>query len=92
MADKFSRVFDFKRGSVTITYDPDAANDECVFIDHSGPLFMDLDETHKFHAAFMDFLAHAREIPRRPTHAQLAKDFTVQPRGDSDFEVQHDPG
>ncbi len=68
---KFSRVFDFSRGSVTITYDPDAAQDECVFIDHSGPLFLTLDETHRFHAFFMDFLAIAREMPKRPTHANM---------------------
>lgn len=68
---KFSRVFDLSRGSVTITYDPDAANDECVYIDHSAPLFMTLDETHRFHAFFMDFLATAREIPRRATHQQV---------------------
>lgn len=71
MAEKFSRVFDFKRGTVTITYDPDAANDECVYIDHSGPLSMTLDETHRFHSFFMDFLAIAREMPKRPTHSQM---------------------
>lgn len=68
---KFSRVFEFSRGSVIITYDPEAVADECVYIDHSGPMFMTLDETHRFHAFFMGFLAEAREMPRRPTHAQV---------------------
>lgn len=68
---KFARVFEFSRGSIMLTYDPDAANDECVYLDPSGPMFMTLDETHRFHAFFMGFLAEAREMPRRPTHAQV---------------------
>jgi hypothetical protein len=93
---KFSRVFDFSRGLVTITYDPEAAQDECVFIDHSGPLFLTLDETHRFHAFFMGFLAIAREMPKRPTHAQvqqaaeLPKDFSVKKLPTGDFTILPD--
>jgi len=71
MSKKISRSLDLSRASITMTYDPEAANDECVFIDHTGPLFLTLDDAHKLYATYADFFAMCREQPRRPTHAGM---------------------
>lgn len=76
---KLSRIFDYTRGSITITYDPESATEDCVYIDHSAPLFMSLDETHRFYSFFMDFLATARESYQRRPRQELPKDFRVSP-------------
>lgn len=78
MSKKISRVLDLSRASITFTYDPEAASDECVFIDHSGPLFLTLDDAHKLYATYADFFALCREEQRRPRQ-ELPRDFNVSP-------------
>lgn len=77
--DVIRRVFDFKRGSVTMTFAP-SGGDESVLIDHSGPLYMSVDEAHSFQATLIDFLAIARTNPAGIPSQKLPDDFTVTPK------------
>lgn len=84
MTAKVARTFEFSKGIVTAIYDPESPNEECIRLDHSCLLHFTMDEAHRFYAWYMDFLAHARDVPQRPRPAQ---DFSVKPLPNGDFEV-----
>lgn len=69
-----TRVFQFSTGSVLLHYDPDSTTCDSVLIDSSGPIRLSLDETHSFHAVFMDFLALARSMPQAPLPVEKTND------------------
>lgn len=79
---KISRTLDLTRASISFTYDPESPNEECVYIDHSGPLFLTLDDAHTLYAAYADFFALARAEGQRPRPVQPVVDAPVP----------HDPG
>lgn len=88
MAERIARTFQFSKGIVTAVYDPESNVDECVRLDHSVMLDFTLDEAHRFYAWYMDFIAHVREVPKKPSYV-APENFTVRPLPNGDFEVQN---
>lgn len=76
MSSKISRCLDLSRVSITMTYDSEAINDESVYIEHSGPLFLTLDDAHKLYATYADFFALCRELGQRPRYVKPEPEAT----------------
>ena len=69
---KVTKSVEFPTGPVLFEYDSESTHIESVRIGDLLTAFLfTLDDAHKFHSHLTDFLAQAREIPQRPTHAGM---------------------
>lgn len=86
---KIVREFETTRGTLKVSYDPDEKIEDSVYIEHSAPLFLSIDDLHRLHSFFADFLSTARSNPQQ-VRQELPKDFATKVLPSGDFEVLPD--